>query len=379
METVTPVLADPHPHSRTRTHYALIGLALSVGATSLFLPRQGDQANATEYIPPTGTQSAVHTSEVTATSAETQIQSLVSGPAAKKIESAPQNAIDAGVATATQNVNPTPDAEVMPVAIQQPETYNQSLQNNSSDSLRQEIIRLRQKYRRLKEQPQTHLSQTTSITEDQQDLQFRQTTQSVQLNLENLRRKRNLELQVRNSSLENPTNLQTNRQELIAVAPLGSEAYEYDIKPRFVSPALPPLNRPDTYLPKTPAIFEGYIWPAQGTLTSGYGWRWGRMHAGIDIAGPIGTPIVAAGGGIVTFAGWDEGGYGNLVEIQHPDGSITRYAHNNRILVREGQQVEGGQQIAEMGSTGNSTGPHLHFEIHPQGKGAENPLAYLRT
>nr|WP_263013042.1 M23 family metallopeptidase [Ancylothrix sp. D3o] len=103
------------------------------------------------------------------------------------------------------------------------------------------------------------------------------------------------------------------------------------------------------------------------------------MHAGIDIAGPIGTPIVAAGGGIVTFAGWDEGGYGNLVEIQHPDGSITRYAHNNRILVREGQQVEGGQQIAEMGSTGNSTGPHLHFEIHPQGKGAENPLAYLRT
>lgn len=119
------------------------------------------------------------------------------------------------------------------------------------------------------------------------------------------------------------------------------------------------------------------MWPAQGTLTSGYGWRWGRMHAGIDIAAAIGTPIFAAASGVVTYAGWDDSGYGNLVEIKHPDGSITLYAHNNRILVREGQQVEVGQQISEMGSTGNSTGPHLHFEIHPRGRGAENPLAYL--
>lgn len=140
---------------------------------------------------------------------------------------------------------------------------------------------------------------------------------------------------------------------------------------------LPPLGVPDTYLPQTPAIFNGYIWPAQGILTSGYGWRWGRMHKGIDVAGPIGTPIVAAAPGVVTYAGWDDGGYGILVEIQHPDGSITRYAHNNRLLVREGQQVEQGQQISEMGSTGNSTGPHLHFEIHPRGQGAADPMAYL--
>ncbi len=141
---------------------------------------------------------------------------------------------------------------------------------------------------------------------------------------------------------------------------------------------LPPLGVPDTYLPQTPAIVAGYIWPAQGVLTSGYGWRWGRMHKGIDIAGPIGTPIVAAAPGVVTYAGWDDGGYGILVEIEHLDGSITRYAHNNRILVREGQQVEQGQQISEMGSTGNSTGPHLHFEIHPRGQGAADPMAHLQ-
>jgi murein DD-endopeptidase MepM/ murein hydrolase activator NlpD len=101
------------------------------------------------------------------------------------------------------------------------------------------------------------------------------------------------------------------------------------------------------------------------------------MHKGIDIAGPIGTPIMAAATGIVTFAGWNSGGYGNLVEIEHPDGSLTRYAHNHRILVSPGQEVIQGQLIAEMGSTGNSTGPHLHFELYPPGDDAADPLAYL--
>ncbi len=164
---------------------------------------------------------------------------------------------------------------------------------------------------------------------------------------------------------------------VMATAPTGTEAYESVIQPRMVSPELPPLASPDTYLPKGSAVFAGYIWPSQGELTSGYGWRWGRMHRGIDIAGPIGTPIVAAAPGVVTYARWNEGGYGNLVEITHPDGSITLYAHNDRILVREGQEVDQGQQVAEMGSTGFSTGPHLHFEIHPPGQGAVNPIAYL--
>jgi murein DD-endopeptidase MepM/ murein hydrolase activator NlpD len=101
------------------------------------------------------------------------------------------------------------------------------------------------------------------------------------------------------------------------------------------------------------------------------------MHKGIDIAAPIGTPVMAAASGVVISAGWNNGGYGNLVKVRHFDGSVTLYAHNSRLLVRRGQQVEQGQQIAEMGSTGYSTGPHLHFEVHHQGRGAVNPVALL--
>ncbi|ANV85714.1 peptidase M23 [Picosynechococcus sp. PCC 7003] len=143
-----------------------------------------------------------------------------------------------------------------------------------------------------------------------------------------------------------------------------------------VSPDLPPLASPDEYLPGA-EIFNGYIWPAKGTFTSGYGPRWGRMHRGIDIAAPTGTPIFAAASGEVITAGWNSGGYGNLVKIRHGDGSVTLYAHNSRIMVRKGQQVKQGQQISAMGSTGFSTGPHLHFEIHPKGQGAVNPMAFL--
>lgn len=152
-----------------------------------------------------------------------------------------------------------------------------------------------------------------------------------------------------------------------------------------VSPNLPPLAAVDQYLPQ--AIDENVpppsdssvalIWPTKGVLTSGYGWRWGRMHRGIDIANAVGTPVFAAADGVVEKSGWNKGGYGNLVDIRHPDGSLTRYAHNSRLLVQAGQQVRQGQQIAAMGSTGFSTGPHTHFEIHKSGKGAINPIAML--
>jgi murein DD-endopeptidase MepM/ murein hydrolase activator NlpD len=112
-------------------------------------------------------------------------------------------------------------------------------------------------------------------------------------------------------------------------------------------------------------------------LSSGYGRRWGRMHRGIDIAAPIGTPIVASAPGEVIAAGWNSGGYGNLVKIRHPDGSVTFYAHNSRVLVRTGEEVAQGQQISEMGSTGRSTGPHLHFEVRPNGQNPVNPIAFL--
>ncbi|MEB3234650.1 MAG: peptidoglycan DD-metalloendopeptidase family protein [Cyanobacteriota bacterium] len=126
-----------------------------------------------------------------------------------------------------------------------------------------------------------------------------------------------------------------------------------------------------------PKTSTGWIWPTRGVFTSGYGWRWGRMHKGIDVANNVGTPIVAAKEGRVVFAGWNDGGYGYLVTLAHPDGSRSLYAHNSRLLVKVGQEVQQGQAIAKMGSTGRSTGPHLHFEIHPAGRGAVNPLQLL--
>ena len=169
-------------------------------------------------------------------------------------------------------------------------------------------------------------------------------------------------------------------EELLAAAPLGSEVYAPVVEGfegRVVSPSMPVLPVQEDHLPEAPARFRGYIWPAQGVLTSGYGWRWGRMHRGVDIAGPVGTPIFAAAPGVVVRSGWNSGGYGNLVDIRHPDGSMTRYAHNSRLIVQAGQQVRQGQQIAEMGSTGYSTGPHLHFEIHTPDQGTVNPMAHL--
>jgi murein DD-endopeptidase MepM/ murein hydrolase activator NlpD len=158
-------------------------------------------------------------------------------------------------------------------------------------------------------------------------------------------------------------------------APANREGYLQRSIGSVIPPQLPPLNNPDEYLPDN--SFNGYIWPVEGTLTSGFGWRWGRLHKGIDIGAPIGTPVIAAAAGEVISAGWDSGGYGNLVKIKHANGSVTFYAHNNKLLVHSGQQVSQGQQISEVGSTGDSTGPHLHFEIRLHGETAVNPIAYL--
>lgn len=115
--------------------------------------------------------------------------------------------------------------------------------------------------------------------------------------------------------------------------------------------------------------------PASGTLTSPYGYRWGKMHTGIDIANSSGTAIYAADGGTVVFSGWN-GGYGNCVIISHGNGMETLYAHNSANLVSKGDKVSKGDQIAKMGSTGNSTGSHLHFEVKINGN-HQNPQNYL--
>ena len=155
---------------------------------------------------------------------------------------------------------------------------------------------------------------------------------------------------------------------LLGLKPVGSGGLSWPEMPRFGEE-----ERPGTFQKGSVA----WVWPAQGVFTSGYGWRWGRMHKGIDVANNVGTPIVAAAAGRITYAGWHDGGYGYLVEITHEDGSTSIYAHNSRILVREGDDVALGQTISEMGSTGRSTGPHLHFEIRPAGSGAVNPLQFL--
>ncbi|MCB0873900.1 MAG: M23 family metallopeptidase [Thermoleophilia bacterium] len=117
------------------------------------------------------------------------------------------------------------------------------------------------------------------------------------------------------------------------------------------------------------------IWPTHGTLTSGFGYRWGRMHEGIDIAVPNGTPVVAAASGTVIQAGWG-GGYGNLVVIDHGGGIATAYAHNTSLAVSVGQHVTQGSVVAYSGSTGHSTGPHVHFEVRVGGA-ARDPMGYL--
>ncbi|GAA0533834.1 hypothetical protein GCM10010172_13520 [Paractinoplanes ferrugineus] len=98
-------------------------------------------------------------------------------------------------------------------------------------------------------------------------------------------------------------------------------------------------------------------------VTSCFGPRWGRIHEGVDMAAPDGTPIVAAGTGVVVRAGVEQG-YGNAVLIDHGDGWLTHYGHMSVLVVVPGQRVVAGQQIGNEGSTGHSTGPHLHFEVH---------------
>jgi murein DD-endopeptidase MepM/ murein hydrolase activator NlpD len=119
----------------------------------------------------------------------------------------------------------------------------------------------------------------------------------------------------------------------------------------------------------------GFVWPVHGVLTSYYGWRWGRMHEGIDLAVASGTPVVASAAGVVIHAGW-MGGYGNLVVVDHGGGIATAYGHNTSVTVGPGQQVAQGQLIAYSGNTGNSTGPHVHFEVRINGA-AVDPLGYL--
>ena len=129
---------------------------------------------------------------------------------------------------------------------------------------------------------------------------------------------------------------------------------------------------------------SNFTLPVTGAISSGFGWRvhpitgQRKLHKGVDFAAPTGTPIFAAADGVVTYSGWTDDGYGNVVELRHGNGELTLYAHTNRVFVSKGQVINKGQAIAEVGSTGRSTGPHLHFEIQPDGRTAVDPMDYLQ-
>jgi len=125
-----------------------------------------------------------------------------------------------------------------------------------------------------------------------------------------------------------------------------------------------------------PVAKSEFVRPSTGRLTSAYKWRWGRMHTGIDLAAPYGSPVRTVADGKILSAGY-EGGYGKIVKVQHDDGTVTYYAHNSRLLVASGERVQAGDMIAAEGSTGHSTGPHVHFEVRIDGNPI-NPIPWLR-
>jgi murein DD-endopeptidase MepM/ murein hydrolase activator NlpD len=153
---------------------------------------------------------------------------------------------------------------------------------------------------------------------------------------------------------------------------------------RYVPPAQKPKQRivqkkhrkQKSKQKKRPPVKNFLQWPVKGTLTSTFGKRGSRNHDGIDIGTPKGTPIYAAAGGQVVFSDWGPTGYGLMVIIKHKNHLTTVYAHNSKNWVRKNAWVKRGQKIASVGTTGRSTGPHLHFEVrndtHPR-----NPLKYL--
>jgi murein DD-endopeptidase MepM/ murein hydrolase activator NlpD len=146
------------------------------------------------------------------------------------------------------------------------------------------------------------------------------------------------------------------------IVPGGTKPYEAQSVTAYSGP-----------IPENVTANGVFYWPASGVLTQGYWYG----HRAIDIGSPVGTAIVAADGGYVSFAAWTDIGYGYLIVIDHGNRYRTYYAHLSNIFVWEGQAVSAGQTIGAMGSTGNSTGPHLHFEIRYDNY-PTNPLIYLR-
>jgi len=169
------------------------------------------------------------------------------------------------------------------------------------------------------------------------------------------------------NGLSSPDRVQAGQQLRVPVRGMAS------VPPRRAAQAL--AESAASMASSAVALAQGFVWPARGRLTSRFGWRRWRHHDGIDIAAPYGAPVTAARDGVVIYAGWYHA-YGKAVILDHGSGLQTLYGHNAALLVRAGQRVEKGQLIARVGSSGRSTGPHLHFEVRINGRPV-NPIKYL--
>jgi murein DD-endopeptidase MepM/ murein hydrolase activator NlpD len=159
--------------------------------------------------------------------------------------------------------------------------------------------------------------------------------------------------------------------ELVSVKPVANHAVHGEEFARGVAFAAERAHR-EALLQR-----PQYALPTRGLFTSGFGYRWGALHDGIDVAGPVGTPVYAAADGVVKEAGYTNSGYGAWVLITHSDGTVTRYGHVNSWTVQTGQRVVAGDQIATIGNRGNSTGPHLHFAVLLGGSNATDPVPWM--
>ncbi len=158
----------------------------------------------------------------------------------------------------------------------------------------------------------------------------------------------------------------------------GVETGRTVISENLLSAPIDQLVKVGTKEPPSPIGTGEMAVPANGTLTSRYGSRWGRNHNGVDVGASIGTKIYAADNGTVTYSAYDNGGYGYMIKIDHGNGIETYYAHCNELLVPQGAVVAKGDLIATVGNTGRSTGPHLHFEVRVNGT-PKNPANYLSS
>jgi murein DD-endopeptidase MepM/ murein hydrolase activator NlpD len=177
--------------------------------------------------------------------------------------------------------------------------------------------------------------------------------------------------------VEIPTNQLANVALNSALEQGLAEANKPKPSPPPPAPARASRDRsPDAEPEAAPETERRFVRPGVGRLTSSYGRRWGRLHAGIDLASGVGSPVRAVTNATVLSAGW-EGGYGRCVRLVHSDGTVTVYAHMSAILVNKGDRVSTGEQIGREGNTGQSTGPHLHFEVRVNGTPV-NPVTWLR-